>query len=78
MDTASSTFSKKKPTYASSIHTPSLVHSLQLYPPVPAPHHTPIVTYGKSEPPSPSHDSSAESVTPKVNSTPHKTQPIRY
>ena len=30
MDTASSTFSKRKPTYTSSINTPSLLHSLQL------------------------------------------------
>ena len=49
-------------------HTTSLVHSFHLYPPVPAQQ---TFTYSTSDPPSPSHDSSAESVTTKVNLTPH-------
>ena len=58
MNAASSTVSKETPlVYALSIntaHTPSLVYSFNLYPPV----HDPIIfTYVKSDPPSPPHDS---------------------
>ena len=42
MDATASTFYKRTPvhTCVSLIHTPSTVHSLHLYPPVTAPHHT--------------------------------------
>ena len=75
MDASANTFSNITPlhTYMKLVHTPSPVHSLHFYPPIPAPHHTPIFTYGTSYPPSPLHDFSAESVTPKVNTTPRKT-----
>ena len=57
------------------VHTPSLVHSLHLYSLVPAPPHTPISTYGTSDPSSPSHDSSAESVTSTGNPTSRNNPP---
>ena len=70
IDAVASNFSKRTPNYAPSIHTahtPSPVHSLYSYHPVLIPR---IFTYGTSDTPSPSHESSAEIVTPKGNPTP--------
>ena len=51
----------------------SLVHLVNTPFPVPAP---PIFPYGKaSDPPSPSHESSEEIVTPKGNTLPHDNLP---
>ena len=51
----------------------SPVHLVHTPPLVPA---SPIFTYGKSsDPPSPSHDSSEESVTPKVITKPRDNPP---
>ena len=74
-NTVASIFSKIKPNYVLSIntaHTHYQVHSLHLYPPVPVPQ---IFTYGTSDPTSISYYLSAESVTPKVNNSPHKDPP---
>ena len=61
---------KSKDTEATHAFLVQLVHTTS---PLSAPQ---IFTYGtKSEPLSPSHDSSAESVTPKVNPTPHNNPP---
>ena len=69
-DAAASTVSTRTSfVYVPSIHTahtPSLVHSLYLYPLVP-PRHT--FTNSTGEPPSTLYGSSAENVTPKVNTT---------
>ena len=56
------------------VHTTCPVHP---YSPVPTPRHTPIFTYGSSDPPSPSHDltSSPTSVTLKGNPTPWNSPP---
>ena len=57
--------------YVTSIHTahtPSPVHSFYSYPTVLAPQ---IFTYGKIDPPSPSHESSAQIMTPNGNPMPH-------
>ena len=53
-------------------YTPSPVHSFNSYPSVTTPR---TFTDGTSDPPSPSHDSSAETVTPKGNPTPRKNPP---
>ena len=60
------------------MYTPSPVHSLHPYPPVPTPRQKPIFTYVTSNPPSPSYDLSSESVTPKGNPIPRKnpTNPV--
>ena len=64
-DAEDSTVSTRTPlAYVLSIHTAhksSPIHAFHSYPPVTAPR---TFTYGTSDPPSPSHDSSAESVTP--------------
>ena len=52
--------------------TPSQVHSLHLYPPVPVPQ---IFTHRESEPSSPLHKSSPEIMTPKGNPTSRNNPP---
>ena len=51
-----------------SIHIDHTNSPLHFYPPLPIPW---TLTYGTIVPPSPSHDSSAEIVTPEGNPTPH-------
>ena len=74
-DAEASKFSNRTLTYKSLIHishTPYLVHPLHFYHLVPA---AQIFTYETSDPPSPSHDSSSESVTPKGNPITRKDPP---
>ena len=49
-----------------------MLHSFNLHPPVIAPR---MVNYGTSDPPSPLHESSEESVTTKGNTTPRNNPP---
>ena len=49
-------------------HTPYMLHSFNLHPPVIAPR---MVNYGTSDPPSTLHESPSESVTPQGKLTPH-------
>ena len=80
-DAEASTFSNRKDlvhqtghTFVSLVHKSSPVHS---YPQVLAPRHTPIITSGTSDPPSPLCDlpPSPASVTPTGNPTPHNNTP---